>query len=436
MNRACFEWRSPPAPPPSRLDQLTLGMMRLAYVIYGALLAGMVAIVIVIAHMRWREEWWLAPLLALLLIWGLMVWRCMRQSADGRLWLDEQTLRVETGLPRQAAWLGLSTSWSVSLDDLRSGKAQWRWNEVISSSAAAPPLAFLRVRTPSGWQRLTLEVWQPAGRPTPALQTGSPSNGLTDWSSPNRLRQWQAHLQALPLTQALAARGVALPPLQDLLRHAAPEQLLDSPRTRCLAAASALLLASGAPLLPAALAPHTLIWPAGSWSGTALFALALAVTGPPAFIWLLCEPQNSDRGAWLFRLRFRAWQCLWALTTGGMLALCGWVALILLTSWLAAMQPVTVTIAVQPASGLRQLQAAVPGGPLKLWEESASALPCAAGQAFLLPMQRGPAGLWWQFRRQELRQRMQALPCRETAPASAPAAAYPIATLAAARDWR
>lgn len=60
MNRACFEWRSPPAPPPSRLDQLTLGMMRLAYVIYGALLA-------------------------LLLIWGLMVWRCMRQSADGRL---------------------------------------------------------------------------------------------------------------------------------------------------------------------------------------------------------------------------------------------------------------------------------------------------------------------------------------------------------------
>ena len=99
MNRACFEWRSPPAPPPSRLDQLTLGMMRLAYVIYGALLAGMVAIVIVIAHMRWREEWWLAPLLALLLIWGLMVWRCMRQSADGRLWLDEQTLRVETGLP-------------------------------------------------------------------------------------------------------------------------------------------------------------------------------------------------------------------------------------------------------------------------------------------------------------------------------------------------
>ena len=315
MNRACFEWRSPPAPPPSRLDQLTLGMMRLAYVIYGALLAGMVAIVIVIAHMRWREEWWLAPLLALLLIWGLMVWRCMRQSADGRLWLDEQTLRVETGLPRQAAWLGLSTSWSVSLDDLRSGKAQWRWNEVISSSAAAPPLAFLRVRTPSGWQRLTLEVWQPAGRPTPALQTGSPSNGLTDWSSPNRLRQWQAHLQALPLTQALAARGVALPPLQDLLRHAAPEQLLDSPRTRCLAAASALLLASGTPLLPAALAPHTLIWSAGSWSGTALFALALAVTGPPAFIWLLREPQNSDRGPWLFRLRFRAWQCLWALTT-------------------------------------------------------------------------------------------------------------------------
>ena len=162
----------------------------------------------------------------------------------------------------------------------------------------------------------------------------------------------------------------------------------------------------------------------------------LAVTGPPAFIWLLCEPQNSDRGPWLFRLRFRAWQCLWALTTGGMLALCGWAALILLTSWLAAMQPVTVTIAVQPASGLRQLQAAVPGGPLKLWEESASALPCAAGQAFLLPMQRGPAGLWWQFRRQELRQRMQALPCRETAPARAPAAAYPIATLAAARDWR
>lgn len=50
MNRACFEWRIPPAPPPSRLDQLTLGMMRLAYVIYGALLAGMVAIVIVIAH--------------------------------------------------------------------------------------------------------------------------------------------------------------------------------------------------------------------------------------------------------------------------------------------------------------------------------------------------------------------------------------------------
>nr|WP_314540950.1 hypothetical protein [uncultured Ottowia sp.] len=280
MNRACFEWRRPPAPPPSRLDQLTLGMMQLAYVIYGALLAGMVAIVIVIAHMRWREEWWLAPLLALLLIWGLMVWRCMRQSADERLWLDEQTLRVETGLPRQAAWLGLSTSWSVSLDDLRSGKAQWRWNEVISSSAAAPPLAFLRVRTPSGWQRLTLEVWQPAGRPTPALQTGSPSNGLTDWSSPNRLRQWRAHLQALPLTQALAARGVALPPLQDLLRHAAPEQLLDSPRTRCLAAASVLLLASGAPLLTAALAPHTLIWPAGSWSGTALFALALAVTGP------------------------------------------------------------------------------------------------------------------------------------------------------------
>ena len=247
MNRACFEWRRPPAPPPSRLDQLTLGMMRLVYVIYGALLAGMVAIAIVIAHMRWREEWWLAPLLALLLIWGLMVWRCMRQSADERL---------------------------------------------------------------------------------------------------------------------------------------------------------------------------------------------LAVTGPPAFIWLLCEPQNSDRGACLFRLRFRAWQCLLALTTGGMLALCGWAALILLTSWLAAMQPVTVTIAVQPASGLRQLQAAVPGGPLKLWEESASALPCAAGQAFLLPMQRGPAGLWWQFRRQELRQRMQALPCRETAPASAPAAAYPIATLAAARDWR
>ena len=45
MNRACFEWRSPPAPPPSRLDQLTLGMMRLAYVIYGALLAGMVALI-------------------------------------------------------------------------------------------------------------------------------------------------------------------------------------------------------------------------------------------------------------------------------------------------------------------------------------------------------------------------------------------------------
>ncbi|WP_288919834.1 hypothetical protein [uncultured Ottowia sp.] len=127
-----------------------------------------------------------------------------------------------------------------------------------------------------------------------------------------------------------------------------------------------MLLASGAPLLTAALAPNTLIWSAGSWSGTALFALALAVTGPPAFIWLLCEPQNSDRGAWLFRLRFRAWQCLLALTTGGMLALCGWAALILLTSWLAAMQPVTVTIAVQPASGLRQLQAAVPGGPLKL----------------------------------------------------------------------
>ena len=39
-----------------------------------------------------------------------------------------------------------------------------------------------------------------------------------------------------------------------------------------------------------------------------------------------------------------------------MLALCGWAALILLTSWLATMQPVTVTIAVQPASGLRQLQ--------------------------------------------------------------------------------
>ena len=124
------------ARPRRRLDQLTLGMMRLAYVIYGALLAGMVAIVIVIAHMRWREEWWLAPLLALLLIWGLMVWRCMRQSADGRLWLDEQTLRVETGLPRQAAWLGLSTSWSVSLDDLRSGKAQWRWNEVILKRGA------------------------------------------------------------------------------------------------------------------------------------------------------------------------------------------------------------------------------------------------------------------------------------------------------------
>ncbi|MDO5691886.1 MAG: hypothetical protein Q4G70_05295 [Pseudomonadota bacterium] len=146
---------------------------------------------------------WLAQMLTV----PVVMWLVVHVPSRSRLVLTHDALQHLSGVPLLARWL----DWRLDLNAVRAGTLKL---QLAGAPFGANPLALYRV----SWGRGGLHSFHPAAWHVPGQADTEPLKprgtfGLVRWESPDNQPVLHANLLALPLVQALAARGVALPPI-------------------------------------------------------------------------------------------------------------------------------------------------------------------------------------------------------------------------------
>jgi hypothetical protein len=295
-----------------------------------------------------------------------------RMQRGSRLYLNHTTLRQRSGLP---LWLGklLRQNWTLSLDELRSGRSVFTLTNQIRQAglAQAPsPLAMYALRWraanatmarimpppqlfPASW----FLIGQEARKPPEVPPLGWRRN-LNPWATPEGQATLQTAFDQLPLVAALRAQGLSLPALSSPRLLGLGEGGLDLmayPRMK------AVVLGFFGLLVSAALAFH-------------FTRHQHYFEPPPLFVWLAVGACCA-LGAWLWQMAEQAPTGLSLKPTQGILA-------VLLGLSAAFFAPFAFLGVSQVFTSAQQISVTVSQAPLRLQPED-SRIPAFAPQAAL-----------------------------------------------------
>lgn len=351
-----------------------------------------------VSAIDWSQVWQkaeqapakLVPLMLYSLVAVVVIGARHVHTNRARLILDEHALRYRSGLPMVARWL----DWTLDLDAVRSQALPLH---PVIHPRGAHALRFYAVTWGSARSKGALgPQFRPASWYVPgqAEVRPAPFADFALWPSERSRAVLQQRLLALPLVQALAQQGIALPPVGakpptigiDLMAYA---------RMRV-----AVYLFFGLLLLAVVL----LLWmrntyyfatpPLSAWLACA------GIAGVCMLGWLWGENAGADAGQAGGTVPaqptgFRATQVLLAVLVGVAAGLC---APSLPLAWTSLTQA-----SEEQAFALRTL-------PLELVPRGAHAMPSIQalkaseywqslpdGAVVSLPVRRGALGLWWQF---------------------------------------
>lgn len=348
---------------------------------------------------RWLEL--LAGLASLSMLW--VQWK---QQRNARLLLDADWLRHDCGVPLLRRWL----DWSLSLDDVRSGKTLLLLNGMAIGSNA---LWMFRVGWGlSGLRRFQPAAWIPQGEGglhvamSPTLDTGRvdlPPHrplGYIRWGHPDNAVWLQQRFDALPLVCALRNQGIELPPLDCTSDNRAGVDLLRYGRLRsALKLVLPMALVVGAMLQH--LARHQHYFSPWSMSVWAAIALSIAIlTG--VWLWRDEPATGMHRGdAWSVRLA----QGLVAVLVAVVLPWGIQAMPLVAAKWLMTPQSVDFLLDLdrnqlvpEPGAPVSQSIALTYAAPFWAAQDNHSLQP--------LPVRVGPGGLWHQYDVEELNGRI------------------------------
>lgn len=311
-----------------------------------------------------------------------------------RLVLTDDRLSYHAGLPLMARWL----DWTLDLNAVRQGAVGLQW-------AGAPmgrhPEALYRLTWGAGGLRgVRPAAWHVPGQPEPPRQPPHAILGLVSWQRPDNQPILRRNLDALPLVQALRARGVAVPSITGR-RQLAGIDLMAYARIRSAVWAFFGLLAIAVVLFHGLRHQHFFAPP----SGAALIGLGLAAA-LAALAWMAPE---RERAAERLASRHEFWiaKLLIALLLGVALALC---APLLALGWGVLAKPERTVVWVVQVADKPRLRAVddadvPPLAPRQAREFWAS---LHTGEHVTLPVRRGTAGWWWQYDSAALAERVEA----------------------------
>ena len=342
----------------------------------------------------WRKEplRWLG-MAGQLLLMPVIVWVVLSGGWGGRLVLDRKRLRYQSSLPILSRWL----DWQLDLDGVRAGRVQLHW---VGAPFGADPLRTYRLSWgSSGLRALLAASWILTDEPLPPARKPHRTLGLVRWQLPQNRQVLNDNLRALPLSQALAARGVVLPEVTGG-RQVGGLDLLSYPRLRLAIAGFFSLVALAAWLAYFTRYQHFFVAPSERD-----YVVLGVVTALLAALWLWPElPRETEARA--SPGEFPLAKGVVSVLLGVAAALAGPQLGLAWVSWRVPAQTVSFEALAEKPPRLRALDGAGalpdnhPTAIPEFWASLQHAGPIE------LSVRRGVGGWWWQYDAEPLADRV------------------------------
>lgn len=332
----------------------------------------------------------LVPLIALLVLWAQVV-----HKKRARLTLDIDTLRYSSGVPVLGRWL----DWTLDLETLRSNKLSLT---VIGEAYGAQPLKCYRLAWGVGQLRqLRPTAWYLPDQPR--VQPVRPKSffGLIRWQTPENQSVLQEQFNQLPLVQALRQRGVELRPITGK-RQIPGLDLMAYPRMKVAVISFFVGLFSAFALFHLTRHQHYFVQPpVATWIAFG----TLVGFGMLGWLWFE-RPAEASLASAGGTIEFRYAQGLLAVLLAVAAGLCAPSLPLAFANVTQASQALFFVLQKSPlllqAKNANEMPGIQPMQATEYW------LSLPEGEAILLPVRRGIAGLWWQFDSSVLQDRIEA----------------------------
>lgn len=344
-----------------------------------------------------------AFLVLFLLLTGVYIWIQRTHKKGARIYLDDDTVRYESGLP----WIGRWMDWTWNLEEIRLKKFAV---QAVNLPFHAQPLRMYRL----SWgqfvnKQMRPYVWRLPGQPKAPTAKPESFLGLVRWNSPGNTALLQQQFDALPLIAALKERGISLPPISTKAHPYPGTDLMAQPRMKI--AVWSLFGAMVGAIALFHIARHQHYFDAPSihvWIGMGLLACIAMLA------WLWSEQAATADSTAKGRIEARASQVIVASLFATSAGLCMPSVPLVLSA--IAKPPQEVAFTVQHAPLVLRAKAGngipdfAPTQALDYWAS------LAAGETVVLPIRQGFAGWWWQFDSSALSDKLEAFYSRQDRP--------------------